>query len=668
MEPVKRIKELVDLIRYHDYNYHVLDNPKITDDEYDRLFKELKDLETKYPEYISANSPTQTVGSILNTKFSKVTHQRPLLSLENAFSEEDMKSFDNYIYQLLDSSFQEIWDSNLNSYCVEPKYDGLACSLVYRFGKLVLGATRGNGVEGEDVTENILTIFNIPKDLPEEYKDKEYLEVRGEVLLPKVQLIKINQKLINEGKKPFANCCNAAAGSLRQKDANVTRSRRLIFMAYGLYWDEYENICKTQYEALMVLRKMGFTVSDIVNQCNYKDFDKYYLDYLNKRETLEHDIDGIVFKVNDLKLHDKIGFISKAPKWAIAWKFSAQEKVTKLESVDYQVGRTGIITPVARLAPVNLMGVTVSNCTLHNFDEIERLGLQIGCHVKISRAGDVIPKIVSREYLDNEEDLQDISVPVFCPCCNSKLIRKSDEVALRCMGLNCLEKLRRSFYHFVSRKAMNIVGLGPQIIDNLVVYGKIKILSDIYKLEILDIVDTTNLTEHGAGKIISAINASRDTKFYRVLYALGIDEVGETTAKLLADHYTGFEDLINTTIEDLISIKGIGISCATKIFEYMQNKRNVELIHHLLTHVIWVQESKQPTKGTFCITGSFEKYKRDDLKTILEDKGYKFTNTVSKHLDYLICGDKAGSKLSKASSLGISIIEESELEDFINNK
>lgn len=661
MNPKDRIDELVTLIKHHDYCYHVLDNPEITDDEYDRLFKELKDLEKQYPEYISLNSPTQTVGSLPNTKFTKVIHQRPLLSLENAFSINDMESFNQYVLDKI-----EPVDDDL-SYCIEPKYDGLACSLVYRYGKLVLGSTRGNGIEGEDVTENIFTIFNIPKELPELYQQYDYLEVRGEVLLPKAMLIKINQRLIDEGKKPFANCRNAAAGSLRQKNANITRSRRLIFMAYGLYWEGYENACKTQYGALQTLKEMGFTVSHLVAKGNPSEFMKYYHAFLQQREVLEHDIDGIVFKVNDLSLYQKIGTISKAPKWAIAWKFSAQEKVTKLEDVVYQVGRTGVITPVARITPVNLLGVMVSNCTLHNFDEIERLGLEIGCHVKISRAGDVIPKIISREYLEGEDGLKEITIPTHCPCCSTKLIRKLDEVAIRCPNVYCTDRIKRSFYHFVSRKAMDINGLGPQIIDNLVKLGIIRSLPDIYELTINDIRDVTNLVEHGARKLLESINASRDTKFYRVIYALGIEEVGETTAKILANHFVGFGDLSQATIEDLVSLDSIGISCATKIYQYMQNKSNIETIHRLLTHVMWVQEQKKPTLGTFCITGSFEEYSRDVLKSLLEDKGYKYSSTVTKHLDFLIYGEKAGSKLEKAKQLGIRLVDKDQLKEIINH-
>lgn len=654
MNPKNRIDELVTLIKYHDYCYHVLDDPEITDDEYDHLFKELKDLEKQYPEYISPNSPTQTVGSLPNTKFTKVIHQRPLLSLENAFSINDMESFNQYILDKIEQV-----DSDL-SYCIEPKYDGLACSLVYRHGELVLGSTRGNGIEGEDVTENILTIFNIPKLLPTQYQDKEYLEVRGEVLLPKAQLIKINQRLLKEGKKPFANCRNAAAGSLRQKNAEITRSRRLIFMAYGLYWDGYENVCKTQYGALQTLKEMGFTVSHLVTQGNPSEFTKYYQSFLQQRDTLEHDIDGIVFKVNDLTLYSKIGMISKAPKWAIAWKFSAQEKVTKLEDVVYQVGRTGVITPVARITPVNLLGVIVSNCTLHNFDEIERLGLEIGCHVKISRAGDVIPKIVSREYLDGENNLREINVPKYCPCCSTKLVHKSDEVAIRCPNVYCTDRIKRIFYHFVSRKAMDINGLGPQIIDSLVRLGYIKSLPDIYELTISHICEATKLTEHGARKLIESINQSRDTKFYRVIYALGIEEVGETTAKILANNFVGFGDLSQATIENLVTLEGIGISCATKIYQYMQNKSNIEIIHRLLTHVAWIQEQPKTTLGTFCITGSFDDYSRDALKALLEDKGYKYSSSVTKHLDFLICGEKAGSKLVKAEKIGITIYRDIE--------
>ena len=662
MNPKNRINELITLIKHHDYCYHVLDNPEITDDEYDRLFKELKDLEQQYPEYISPNSPTQTVGSLGNTKFTKVTHQRPLLSLENAFSISDMTIFNQYVLDKIGETNSDL------SYCIEPKYDGLACSLVYRYGKLVLGSTRGNGIEGENVTENIFTIFNIPKELPEPYQQYDYLEVRGEVLLPKAMLIKINQRLIDEGKKPFANCRNAAAGSLRQKNANITRSRRLIFMAYGLYWEGYENVCKTQYGALQTLKEMGFTISYLVTQGNPSEFMKYYHVFLQQREMLEHDIDGIVFKVNDLFLHQKIGTISKAPKWAIAWKFSAQEKVTQLEDVVYQVGRTGVITPVARVTPVNLLGVMVSNCTLHNFDEIERLGLEIGCHVKISRAGDVIPKIISREYLKDEDDLKEIDIPTHCPCCSTKLIRKSDEVAIRCPNTHCLDRVKRSFYHFVSRKAMDINGLGPQIIDALVKAGIIRSLPDIYELTMSDIRDVTNLVEHGANKLIQSINTSRDTKFYRVIYALGIEEVGETTAKILANHFVGFGDLSQATIEDLASLDGIGISCATKIYQYMQNKSNIEMIHRLLTHVMWVQEQKKPTLGTFCITGSFEEYSRDTLKSLLEDKGYKYSSSITKHLDFLVYGEKAGSKLEKAKQLGIKLVDKNQLKEIINDE
>nr|DAN24544.1 MAG TPA: DNA ligase [Caudoviricetes sp.] len=651
------IRQLQAQLREYDYHYHVLSQPLIPDHEYDQLFLKLKTLEQQYPESITTDSPTQRVGYLSDkSELQKVKHPRKMMSLENAFTLDDIQA---YLQTCLEKA--PILNQYHDPFIVEPKYDGLACKLTYTHGVFDYAVTRGDGEVGELIPHFKTLVKGIPLYLPEEYKTIETIEVIGEVLLFKETLHFLNERLEQEGKKPYLNCRNAASGILRSKTLSEAQRGCLTFMPYGLLSDSELIAVETQYQALnqWLSLKFKFNVYPMYYLAKTKnDIHRYYNQFIQQREALPFDIDGMVIKVNPVQYRDSVGYSNKFPKWATAWKFSSLEKVVRLHQVDYQVGRTGTITPVARIDPVELLGVTVSNCTLHNFDEIKRLDLKLGCHVRICRSGDVIPKILGREY-QNETDLQEIGIPTHCPCCNTLLQQDEGMVDVYCPNRFCQDQIRRGFHHFVSRKAMDIRGLGIFILNQLIDAGKLRIFADIYTLDLKTICQHTEYAEKGGKKLLKAINDSRDVELYRLLIALGIPEVGEVTAKLIATKFAYLDDIVNASKEALREIDGVGDTVADAIHRYFKDEVNLENLSDLynqlsITNSLHNKTPQTAYKGTVVITGTFG-IPRDKIAKMLESHGFKVLNNVSKKTQYLLAGENAGSKLARAEELGISI-------------
>lgn len=667
---LKEIKDLQNKIRNYDYWYHVRNEPLISDDVYDQCMRDLIALEAQYPESVTTDSPTQKIGALdMNTDLIKRIHDTPMMSLENAFSFDDICDFERIIkeklwetgeeqYQWLSTHWEEMYDR----YIVEPKYDGLACAIHYHHGKFVWAVTRGDGTVGEMIPNFTQLVRGVPLTLPKEYHHYPVIEIHGEVLLFKKDLVEINHELETQGKRPYLNCRNAAAGILRSKKVPQSLIHRLSLQPYKLVGLGVENGVKTQLDALKLMsNEFGLTVA-LPRTCGrLEGLQTLYTQMMEQRDDYPYDIDGMVIKVNPLEYNEVIGYTAKFPRYAIAWKFSGVERVSKLIDVEYQVGRTGAITPVATIEPVNILGTTIRNCTLHNFAEIARLDLMLNCHVKVSRAGDVIPKIVSREYL-GEKDLKNIFTPTHCPCCNTILVKDDDEgVITYCPNRFCQDRIRRGFHHFVSRKAMNIMGLGSSILDTLIDAGVLRIFADIYRLTEEVIRTHTKLEKKGSTNLLKGISDSRDMALAKVLFALGIEGVGETTAKLIAKRFRYLDDIVNASVEEIKSIEGIGDVVAKEIIDYFDDEVNLEnltdLVEQLnITNPNYQSIEKKQDKGTIVITGSFEGKTRDDLKQVLENAGFIVVNSISKKVDYLVAGEKAGSKLAKAESLSIPVI------------
>lgn len=658
----QKLNALKDEINLHNYYYYVLDEPRIPDVEYDRLFNELKTLEEQYPEYVTPDSPTFRVGAPALKQFSQVEHSPAMLSLNNIFEEAECLSFDHKIKTFLKSDKGIV-------YSCEPKFDGLAVSLKYKNGIFTVGATRGDGMIGEDITQNLKTIQSIPLKL----KDKsvpETLEVRGEVFMNKAVFNRLNEQARNKGEKTFANPRNAAAGSLRQLDSKITASRKLSFYAYNLEWDSPE--LTSHHAKLEQLKKWGFPVCSESAQINsIPELFAYYQALLNKRESLPYEIDGMVIKVNDLLLQKKLGYISRAPRWAVAYKFPAQEKITKVYAVDFQVGRTGTLTPVARLEPIFVGGATVSNATLHNMDEVERKDIRIGDVVIIRRAGDVIPEVVGPILDRREPGTQPIILPKSCPVCKADVIRVEGIAAARCTGgLSCSAQLKEKLKHFVSRKAMDIGGLGAQRIDQLVELGLIKTVADIYKLpqKAQALTEIERFGELSVKKLFEAIEHSKKTSLAKFLYALGIKEVGEATAIVLAEYLKSLEVIIEASIEDLMALPEVGPIVADNIYAFFNQKSNRAIITELqalgvqwpaaLVQVSQMQGGARPFEGhVYVITGTLS-ISREALKAQLITLGAKLSESVSTKTTAVIVGDKPGSKYKQALKLGLPIYDE----------
>ncbi|GGZ28658.1 MULTISPECIES: NAD-dependent DNA ligase LigA [Shewanella] len=655
------IDQLISTINEHNIRYYVDDNPSIPDAEYDRLMQRLRMLEAEHPELQRSDSPSLRVGGLALAKFEQVTHLKPMLSLDNAFSEEDFAAFHKRVTDRVGEF----------SYCCEPKLDGLAVSILYRDGVLERAATRGDGAVGEDITENVRTIRAVPLKL----RGDDYpplLEVRGEVFMPKAAFEALNERNRVKGDKLFVNPRNAAAGSLRQLDSKITASRALAFYAYALGVVEPESfpLADTHLGQLQQLKTWGLPVSSEIRLAkDLSEVDDYYRDIMARRSALAYEIDGVVFKVNSIEAQQTLGFVSRAPRWAIAYKFPAQEEMTLLEGVDFQVGRTGAVTPVARLKPVFVGGVTVSNATLHNADEIARLGVKIGDTVIIRRAGDVIPQVVAVVPEKRPEDANEIRFPAQCPVCGSQVERLEGEAVARCTGgLFCEAQRKEAIKHFASRKALDIDGMGDKIVEQLIDKELVESPADLFSLTASALTMLERMGLKSATNLVQAIEAAKQTTLAKFLYALGIREVGESTAANLARHFKELDALRQASVEQLIEVEDVGAIVAQHVAHFFAQPHNLEVIDKLLAAgVTWPaieapSEDEQPLKGqTWVLTGTLSQMSRTDAKAQLEALGAKVSGSVSKKTDCVVAGEAAGSKLTKANELGVKVLDEAGL-------
>jgi len=660
-------------IEYHNNLYYNEDNPIISDMEYDFLIRELKELEQKYPELLEynkngENSPTEKIGGTASEKFSKVRHRVPMLSLSNTYNISEIEDFDKRVKKIILAENIENNSKELE-YILELKLDGLSISLIYENGMLVQAVTRGDGQVGEDVTENIREIPTIPKKL----KENVTLEVRGEIILPISSFNRINQEREDEGEDVFANPRNAASGTIRQLDKTIVAERGLDCYLYYLVNAENYGI-KTHLESIEYIEKLGFKTTKIFEK--YTDFkkleeaiDKWHDD----RKKLDYETDGLVIKVNNFSLYEILGYTTKSPRWAIAYKFPAEQVKTKLMDVTFQVGRTGVITPVAELEAVNLSGSVVKRASLHNFDEIRRKDIKIGDNVIVEKAAEIIPQVVNVVFDDRTGEEIKIQEPANCPVCNSELAHEEGLVALKCHNPLCPEKVKRQIAYFVSRDAMNISGLGDKIVEKFIELGKIKTIVDIYSLKEYrgELENLEKMGQKSVDNLINNIEASKNRDFSKVLYALGIPFVGKFNANLLTKNFKNIENLKNQSIENLLSVKGIGDKVAIAVNTFLNNENNWKIITNLqnvgLQFAINESDLKEiadnPIKGkNFLATGKLQKYKRNDIKDIILSKGGNYLSAVSKNLDFLIAGEKAGSKLEKAEKLGVRVLTEEEFE------
>ena len=660
----QKLTELRTTLRHHEYLYHVMDTPEIPDAEYDRLMRELRELEAQHPELITPDSPTQRVGAAPLASFSQIRHEVPMLSLDNVFDEESFLAFNKRVQDRLKNS------DDL-TYCCELKLDGLAVSILYENGLLVQAATRGDGTTGEDITSNVRTIRAIPLKLRGD-NIPQRLEVRGEGFLPQAGVEKINEEARRTGGKVFANPRNAAAGSLRQLDPRITAKRPLTFFCYGVGVLEGGELPASHSARLQQFKFWGLPVSERVKLCHTpEEVLTYYRKVEEDRPNLGFDIDGVVIKVDSLALQEQLGFVARAPRWAVAFKFPAQEQMTFVRDVEFQVGRTGAITPVARLEPVHVAGVLVSNATLHNADEIERLGLRIGDKVVIRRAGDVIPQVVNVVLSERPEETREIVFPTHCPVCHSDVERVEGEVVTRCTGgLICGAQRKESLKHFVSRRALDVDGMGDKIIDQLVEKEYVHTPADLFQLTPGKLTGLDRMGPKSAQNIVDALDKSKETTFARFLYALGIREVGEATAAGLAAHFGTIEALEQASIDDLQKVPDVGIVVATHVRNFFAEESNREVIAQLRKEgvrwpapvVVNAEEIDSPFAGkTIVLTGSLSQLSRDDAKAQLVALGAKVAGSVSKKTDLVIAGEAAGSKLAKAQELGIAVIDEDEM-------
>ncbi len=664
--------ELVETLNRHAHHYYVLDDPDIADAEYDRLYQTLLKTEQKHPEWITDISPTQRIADQPSDAFKQVQHSTPMLSLNNVFNESDMDAFYQRLVKRLEQAGK---DSDRITFSAEPKFDGLALSLTYRRGRLVQGATRGDGRTGEDITHNVRTITSIPLQLVGD-NVPEYLEVRGEVVMPKDGFERYNKLAEQRGDKTFANPRNAAAGSLRQLDPKITAMRPLQFYAYGIGLTEPGHTFAQHADILNWLQSLTIPVHDLCTTlCGLSECFDYYHMLQSKRAELNIDIDGAVFKVNELASQDTLGFITKAPRWAIAYKFPAEEATTIVEHIDVQVGRTGSITPVARLKPVTVGGVTVTNATLHNEDEIKRKDVRVGDTVFVRRAGDVIPEIVKVVMPKRPADSQPFAMPKHCPVCGSELYKPEDEAVWRCpAGLACDAQKKESIKHFASRKAMDIDGMGDKLVEQLIDSGLVDTAADLYQLTESQLSGLERMGQKSAANLRRAIVASKETTLPRFIYALGIREVGEATALTLANELKTIEALETISREALQKLPDIGPVVAQKIRAYFNNDANKKTIRALLDcgihwPAITAPDSDElPLKNTtIVLTGKLTQLSRSEAKQALQKLGAQVTGSVSKNTDLVVAGSDAGSKLSKAETLGISVVDENWLLNSIKN-
>ncbi|MGJ7094884.1 NAD-dependent DNA ligase LigA [Vibrio hannami] len=665
----EKISQLRESIHYHGVKYYVEDNPEIPDAEYDRLMRELLELEGEHPELVTMDSPSQRVGGAPLDGFSQVSHEIPMLSLDNAFSDEELEAFQK-------RAQDRLIGSEISQYCCEPKLDGLAVSLLYENGTLVQAATRGDGTTGENITENVRTINAIPLKLQGD-DWPERIEVRGEVFMPKAGFEKLNDKARANGQKVFANPRNAAAGSLRQLDSKITASRPLSFYAYSVGVVEGVELPGSHYNRFLKLKSWGLPMCPETKLVDSLiDVKSYYQDILTRRDGLAYEIDGVVIKVDDVEIQESLGFVARAPRWAIAYKFPAQEEITTLNDVEFQVGRTGAITPVAKLEPVFVGGVTVSNATLHNADEIERLGVKIGDTVVIRRAGDVIPQITGVVLERRTEDAREIEFPTRCPVCESEVERIEGEAVTRCTGgLVCQAQRKEALKHFVSRKALDVDGLGVKVIEQLVDKEMVETPADLFKLSPGVLTALDRMGPKSAQNVVDALNKSKQTTLPRFLYSLGIREVGEATAANLAMHFKSLDCIESATHDQLIKVQDVGEIVASHVVSFFHQDKNQSVIRDLIEQGIhWPEieelseETPQPLAGKVVVlTGSLSQLNRSEAKAELQALGAKVTGSVSKKTDILFAGEAAGSKLTKAQELGVEVRDEQALVDLINS-
>lgn len=668
----KKLETLRNQLRHHNYQYHVLDAPEIPDAEYDRLMRELQALEARHPELITDDSPTQRVGAEPVKAFGTVKHKVPMLSLDNAFSEAAVRDFHRRVTERLELAI----DADL-SYSAEPKLDGAAVSLLYERGVLVRGATRGDGTTGEDITHNVRTIEAVPLRLLGK-RIPGRLEVRGEVFMPRAGFRKFNEQALQKGEKTFVNPRNAAAGSLRQLDPRLTAARPLDIYLYAVGLIEDGSLPDRHSAVLDRLREWGFKVCPerkVVR--GIEGCFAYYEEIGRRRDALSYDIDGVVYKVDRLDYQRELGFVSRAPRWAIAHKFPAQEEVTVVKDVEFQVGRTGAITPVARLEPVFVGGVTVSNATLHNMDELHRKDVRVGDSVVVRRAGDVIPEVVQVMKDRRPKNTKPVRMPKKCPVCGSAVTRIEGEAVARCTGgLFCAAQRIESLKHFVSRRALDIDGLGAKLIEQLVAIDRLKTPADIFQLEKDELMALERMGGKSAENLIAAIEKSKDTTLSRFLYGLGIREVGEATAVALATHFGKLEPIMNAGEDELLQVPDVGPIVASRIRAFFAEKHNQEIIQQLIgSGVRWeeIEPAARQTEGplagkTFVLTGTLSDMTRDEAKARIQAMGGKVSGSVSKKTDYVIYGDNAGSKLTKAQNLEIETLDEAAFQKLLSDQ
>ena len=669
----EKYKKLRSEIEYHNNLYYNEDKPLISDTEYDALMRKLKQFEKEYPKLLEnaenmEKSPTEKIGGSASEKFSKVQHRVPMLSLSNTYNISEIEDFDKRIKKII---FAENINENSREleYILELKLDGLSISLIYENGELIQAVTRGDGQVGEDVTENIMEISTIPKKL----KENVSLEVRGEVILPISSFNRINQEREDDGEDVFANPRNAASGTIRQLDRTIVAERGLDCYLYYLVNAENYGV-NTHLESIRYIEKLGFKTTKIFEKyTDFKKLEKAIDKWHDERKKLDYETDGLVIKVNNFSLYETLGYTTKSPRWAIAYKFPAEQVKTKLMDVTFQVGRTGVITPVAELEAVNLSGSVVKRASLHNFDEIRRKDIKIGDNVIVEKAAEIIPQVVNVVFDDRTGMERDIQEPSNCPVCNSEIVHEEGLVALKCHNPLCPEKVKRQIAYFVSRDAMNISGLGDKIVEKFIELGKIKTIVDIYSLKEYreELENLEKMGQKSVDNLINSIEASKNRDFSKVLYALGISFVGKFNANLLTKTFKNIENLKNQSIENLLAVKGIGNKVAVAVNSFLNNEDNWKIITDLqniglqfsIDESSFTEVADNPIKDkNFLATGKLQKYKRNDIKDIILEKGGNYLSAVSKNLDFLIAGEKAGSKLEKAEKLGVRILTEDEFE------
>jgi len=664
----KEIEELREKLRYHEYRYHVLDDPEISDAAYDKLLAKLKELEGAHPGLVTPDSPTARVGAPPRSGFQTFRHSRPMLSLDNAFSFDALRDFDRRVREGIGRGAIE--------YIAEHKFDGLSVSLIYEEGTLVRGVTRGDGTAGEDVTPNVRTIRSIPLRIADETLKKAkipgWFEVRGEVIMTRKAFEAMNRQQEQNGGKIFANARNAAAGAVRTLDSSVTAQRNLDFFAYYLLRDGKEALSK-HCESLEALKALRFRASDDWKLCDGIEEVIGYCDSWDaKREKLPYEIDGVVVKVNSVALQNELGFTSKSPRWAIAFKYPARQETTVVKDIQVNVGRTGVLTPWTLLEPVQIGGVTVSRSTLHNMDEIERLGVQIGDTVLIERAGEVIPHVL--KVVKEGKDRRAFRMPKNCPECGSKIHRVEGEVAYRCLNSACPAKRRESLLHYAGRHAMNIDGLGEKIVDQLVEKNMVKDLADLYSLKLDEVAELERMAEKSAQNLLDEIEASKKNSLSRLIYALGILFVGERTGQLLAEHFSSLDDLAAASQEQLEEVPEVGPKVANSIAQFFSEPANRQLIKKLEKAGVRPTAEKREVKSdklrgkSFVFTGGLENRSREDAGELVKQHGGKLAGSVSKKTDYVVVGSDPGSKYDKAKELGVPILSEAEFEKLIGLK